>query len=106
MKLTGEAESFISELKGFDVEAFKTWIYSIEILAGQNHVMQYISEKKHWNAVCVSNGEKQLRVQLSNQAQNTAKYLPEFDNNDFIVWFNNSIELTKGDVLNYLAEKK
>jgi hypothetical protein len=106
IKLTGEAESFIGKLTNFSIDDFEKWVYSIEILAGQNQVIQYVDEKCRWNNKCVSKNDKPLRLQLSNQAQSVLKYLPEFNTEEFKIWFNNAIEFTKGDILNFLVEKK
>ncbi len=97
----GEAEKFISDLPKFDRSAFEKWVDSIVLLIGSNNVMQYLAEKKRWDVKCPLIGNM-LRCDFSQQAKNLISQLDNFDHDDCKIWFSNSVEMTRGDILNYL----
>lgn len=96
-----EAEKFIRLLPKFNKDKFEKWVDNIVLLIGSNNVLQYIDEKKRWNVKCELINIK-LKCDFSQQSKNLISQLDSFDTEECIIWFSNSLSLTKGDVINYL----
>jgi hypothetical protein len=105
MKYKNDAQSIISKLVNFDYLDFESWIKSQNILIGGGHIIQYLDEYQRWNTKAIVNDEIRLTLSYSKQAMSLIQGVKEFDYNNFAVWFSNSIEIERGDILNYLEAR-
>ena len=98
---TGEAKDFIKKLPKFDRDTFEKWVDGLVLLIGSNNILQYLDEKKRWNTTCILK-EQQIKCDFSQQAKNVIKQLEGFNEEECRIWFSNALQLTKGDIQNYL----
>lgn len=101
LRYNAEAVEFIKLLPKFNYEDFEKWIETLVLQIGSNNVVQYIEEKARWNTSVILKSAKSLRVDFSQQAKNIINLMPNFDHEDCKCWFNNAIQMSKGDILNF-----
>jgi hypothetical protein len=106
LRYTADAKELLDSFKNFDLIKFEDWIYNFNILIGGNHILTYIKEKEKWNNRCLPNYSKPLKTSFSNQSRNIISQFPSFDIEECVIWFNNSVEMAKADILNYLETLK
>lgn len=102
LKYAADAIEVTNIIKNFDFEAFEKWVEGVVLQIGSQNVMQYLEEKKRWNVNAILISDKRLKADFSAQANNIIKHIPAFNAEDCIVWFSNALQMTKGDILNYL----
>ena len=107
MRYDGTALAMMGKLPRFEKNQFENWVRKQTIFIGANHVMQYIEEKARWQTKANASADvDNFRIDYSAQAKNIIGQQDQFDMEDCKIWFMNAIELTKGDILNYLNDIK
>jgi hypothetical protein len=102
MRYKNDAVSLINKLDKFDYKAFELWVTSQNILIGSGHILSFIEEQRRWNTTPLNNGELRFNISYSKQALGLILQFKDFNYDSFATWFCNSIEIEKGDIINYI----